>query len=448
MGIKRIRSCPQDLKELDVTVRLRNNRLKVMREARGLSQEALGRRIGMSNAVINRLENLHDAAFNIDSGWRQAAKKLARFFRCQPEDLFPPGILRLIESKIPTRMTRTVDVEELPLLTQRNTPSLLPSPEEALIAEEAAAAVEETIATLTPRQQEVITKRFGLGDRDAMSLREVGRKLAQPVQSERVRQIEAKALRCLRHPSRSKRLQEKNLDGAEAAERAHLDAQQHQVARSAPFHRLDGKYLCRACGTIIVVGKRELCRGCYTQSCRRGFGSADREPLFSQHAVVTGQWVFCPRCCPHDEWSGGWTTVKNDPYRGEAPPELPWRLDTDDKPQRATKKKVTEVVDASGQLMHRIASPFPCSDDTLANLKRDWVIVDTLCVCGHLRSQHHDRYDDDPRSFSKGKWLYGRGACATALLPAVADRGLECTCQRFEWATNCVQPRQTRRAKS
>ena len=60
------------------------------------------------------------------------------------------------------------------------------------------------IETLTPREQEVIRQRYGLNDGRAKTLEEVGREFK--VTRERIRQIEAKALRKLKHPNRSKRL--------------------------------------------------------------------------------------------------------------------------------------------------------------------------------------------------------------------------------------------------
>ncbi len=60
--------------------------------------------------------------------------------------------------------------------------------------------------TLTPREEKVLRLRFGLDDGRARTLEEVGREFN--VTRERIRQIEAKALRKLRHPSRSKKLKD------------------------------------------------------------------------------------------------------------------------------------------------------------------------------------------------------------------------------------------------
>ena len=60
------------------------------------------------------------------------------------------------------------------------------------------------IKTLTPREEKVLRMRFGIGEKSDHTLEEVGQDFE--VTRERIRQIEAKALRKLRHPSRSKQL--------------------------------------------------------------------------------------------------------------------------------------------------------------------------------------------------------------------------------------------------
>ena len=66
--------------------------------------------------------------------------------------------------------------------------------------------LEEVMGTLTPREAKVLKLRFGLEDGKARTLEEVGKEF--DVTRERIRQIEAKALRKLRHPSRSKKLRD------------------------------------------------------------------------------------------------------------------------------------------------------------------------------------------------------------------------------------------------
>jgi RNA polymerase primary sigma factor len=62
------------------------------------------------------------------------------------------------------------------------------------------------LATLSPREERVLRLRFGIGERVDHTLEEVGQTLA--VTRERIRQIEAKAIRKLRHPARQKHLRD------------------------------------------------------------------------------------------------------------------------------------------------------------------------------------------------------------------------------------------------
>jgi RNA polymerase primary sigma factor len=78
------------------------------------------------------------------------------------------------------------------------------SPSEAVINLNLKEQTDNVLKTLTPREERVIKMRFGVGEGSEHTLEEVGQSFA--VTRERIRQIEAKALRKLRHPSRSRRL--------------------------------------------------------------------------------------------------------------------------------------------------------------------------------------------------------------------------------------------------
>ena len=79
------------------------------------------------------------------------------------------------------------------------------NPSDAVVASNLREITDEVLATLTPREEKVIKMRFGLGTTGSEhTLEEVGQHFA--VTRERIRQIEAKALRKLRHPSRSRKL--------------------------------------------------------------------------------------------------------------------------------------------------------------------------------------------------------------------------------------------------
>jgi RNA polymerase primary sigma factor len=78
------------------------------------------------------------------------------------------------------------------------------SPSEAAISLNLAEQTRKSLATLTPREEKVLRMRFGIGEKADHTLEEVGKDFH--VTRERIRQIEAKALRKLRHPTRSRKL--------------------------------------------------------------------------------------------------------------------------------------------------------------------------------------------------------------------------------------------------
>jgi RNA polymerase primary sigma factor len=75
------------------------------------------------------------------------------------------------------------------------------SPQEAIVNSNLAENTRRVLSTLSPREEQVLKMRFGIGEKANHTLEEVGQDFE--VTRERIRQIEAKALRKLRHPSRS-----------------------------------------------------------------------------------------------------------------------------------------------------------------------------------------------------------------------------------------------------
>src|SRR5438552_235323 len=78
------------------------------------------------------------------------------------------------------------------------------SPNESLLNQDLTTQVERALSTLSPKEKEILRLRFGIGEEGEHTLEEVGRRFA--VTRERIRQIEAKALRKLRHPLRGRNL--------------------------------------------------------------------------------------------------------------------------------------------------------------------------------------------------------------------------------------------------
>jgi RNA polymerase primary sigma factor len=78
------------------------------------------------------------------------------------------------------------------------------APPDAAVATALRTQARKVLGTLTPREEQVLRLRFGIGDTTELTLEEVGAQFS--VTRERVRQIEAKALRKLRHPIRARQL--------------------------------------------------------------------------------------------------------------------------------------------------------------------------------------------------------------------------------------------------
>jgi RNA polymerase sigma factor (sigma-70 family) len=96
-------------------------------------------------------------------------------------------------------MVETVPLESAYYLVDKG-----PSPEDAAYLSELKTAATTALATLTPREERVLRKRFGIGLPTDYTLKEVAKEFS--VISERIRQIEAKSLRKLKRPSVTRKL--------------------------------------------------------------------------------------------------------------------------------------------------------------------------------------------------------------------------------------------------
>ncbi|MDO8635430.1 MAG: sigma-70 family RNA polymerase sigma factor, partial [Dehalococcoidia bacterium] len=109
-------------------------------------------------------------------------------------------------SKEPTSLDTPVGDEEVSHLGDFLEDRTAPAPVEVASYQLLKEQIEETLGSLNEREAKVLKLRFGLEDGRARTLEEVGKEFG--VTRERIRQIEAKALRKLRHPSRSRKLKD------------------------------------------------------------------------------------------------------------------------------------------------------------------------------------------------------------------------------------------------
>ncbi len=129
-------------------------------------------------------------------------EEVAKVMEIDPEKA--RGIVKI--SREPTSIETPVGKEEDSRLKEFIPDEGIEKPEDAASYELLKNHIEEVLHTLNPREQKVLELRFGLKDHRPRTLEQVGTVFG--VTRERIRQIEAKALRKLRHPSRSKKLRD------------------------------------------------------------------------------------------------------------------------------------------------------------------------------------------------------------------------------------------------
>jgi len=203
-----------DAKDFELTLRLRNNHLKSRRLRLGLTQCQLAQRIGITSGAYGGLESLRVSPLSSHRGqetcaWKPSAQKIAKFYGCGADNLWPGAVLAVTVPEIITE----VGAEQLltPAAVAALLPEPPPSPEDEVQSSQAADAVREALALLPEEYAEVLRRRFGIGNTNGpMDLSEVGQAVpkanGQPRSRERIRQMEAKALGLMRNPLYTKKL--------------------------------------------------------------------------------------------------------------------------------------------------------------------------------------------------------------------------------------------------
>lgn len=201
----------EGIKPLRVELRVRNNVMIRLREEMGFtSASAFCKAAKINYEQYNALENMRSSPIYPDTerrrklgyvGWTSVAREIAAFHGVDLATLWPDAVLR---------MRKVFSVGEFDENDIRSLGSsvraLQESPEEAVEVVQLQSRVRRVLSTLTPREEKVIRMRFGIGEPSDRTLEEIGEKFH--VTRERTRMIEAKALRKLRHPARSKMLRD------------------------------------------------------------------------------------------------------------------------------------------------------------------------------------------------------------------------------------------------
>jgi len=180
------------MKELEVTLRVRNNRLKERREILGVSQKELAAMAGVCHSSYMQLECMSLSPYKANSKWRPIALTLAQFHCVEPEEIFPPAVVTL---KNPSA-TRKLDAVDVPMLSDHQT-RLLQGPDANLDQQEMKEQIESAVSILSSRETEVIRRLFGFNDLPAETHPEIANSLG--LSNAGIHAIEKRAVWKLRH---------------------------------------------------------------------------------------------------------------------------------------------------------------------------------------------------------------------------------------------------------
>ena len=198
----------------EAQVRLRlipyNARLIDARKSKGWTQKDMALLTGFSTAYLGHIETLRV----IPS--KAAMDEIAGALNLSKDYLFPEALIGSMKDGLFDHRVAELQEQDIVRLTEARRAGLLPP---GITEDEALESIEreidrellkrqlpEVLSSLTPREQRVLELRFGLRDGRSRTLEQVGREFN--VTGESIRRIEAKALRKLRHPSRSRRLKD------------------------------------------------------------------------------------------------------------------------------------------------------------------------------------------------------------------------------------------------
>ena len=184
------------MKTFEVEVRVRNNLLRERRRMLGLTIKEMAEATGCPYSTLCGYETMRENPYKKNGSLKVSAQKVCDYLYVEPQDLWPDEVLDVVE---PVKTVK-IDVGYQSLIESR--PYMLPDAN--LSEKELEVSIHDALSTLTRREQKVIRARFGIDEKEK-TLGEAAEAL-HISSNERVRQIEAQALRKLRHPTRSEKL--------------------------------------------------------------------------------------------------------------------------------------------------------------------------------------------------------------------------------------------------
>jgi RNA polymerase primary sigma factor len=186
------------MKEYRIDAKVRNNLILSRMEKMGFTSVAKFCSDHKISTHLFSVINLKMSPLQLDGQYRHWILKTADLLQCSPEDLFSD--VQLHSAIKSNRRMIEVNEAEMKFMLESKNELLL---EDMISKEQMNSKISESLETLLPREQEVLKMRFGI-DGDEKTLEECGKILN--VNRERIRQIEARALRKLRNPLRAEPL--------------------------------------------------------------------------------------------------------------------------------------------------------------------------------------------------------------------------------------------------
>ena len=176
-----------------------NGKMRQARQQKDLKQKMLADMVGISIQKIQQIEGIR--AYPTE----EQAYQIADILEIDPDILFPKWMKKnTIKPK--SNFNYYMDMERKAFESREVLELEAPTTEMDLVEfEDLKRVLNENLNTLNAREKKIIELRFGLKDGKTSTLDEVGKEFG--VTRERIREIEAKALRKLRHPSRAKKLE-------------------------------------------------------------------------------------------------------------------------------------------------------------------------------------------------------------------------------------------------
>lgn len=174
-------------------IKVKNGILQAFADERGWTQSEFARRVGVDVAEAGRWFNM--------TGFPRTPEKMLRVIALvgkPAEDIFPPLLMEKdwLTGARKWTIHKEIDSECLPIHHM----TALPAPKSEIDSFDLKENINAVLQTLTRREEKVIRMRLGLDGEDEHTLEEVGEVFG--LTRDRIHQIEAKAIRKLRHPSR------------------------------------------------------------------------------------------------------------------------------------------------------------------------------------------------------------------------------------------------------